>query len=252
MSENTSVKPDIAIIGGSGFYDFPDMMNCEQRSIDTPYSAVVEVTIGRVEHKSVVFIPRHGSEHRLPPHKINYRANIWALKSIGVSKIIALNAVGGIDSSMPPGAFVLPNQLVDYTYGREHTFADTLSDQLNHIDFTQPFSEIVRCTLSSAMTSSNICFSSNAVYACTQGPRLETAAEVNRLERDGCNIVGMTAMPEAALAKELNLEYAMLCTVVNWAAGRAKGDISLEQIHQILADACPSLRQTLIAAIRLL
>lgn len=248
--KNLVVSPEIGIIGGSGFYDFPDMLNPQEVHVETPYADVLGVKVGQVGERTVAFMARHGSGHRLPPHKINYRANIWALKELGVKKIISINAVGGIDSDMPPGAILLPDQIIDYTYSREHTFVDLLNDQLNHIDFTYPFSEDIRAALSDVLAASDVHLSEKGVYGCTQGPRLETVAEVNRLERDGCNVIGMTGMPEAALARELGMEYGMLCTVVNWAAGRSAEEITLEQIHEILDNAFPVISEALVATIK--
>lgn len=244
-----SGKAEIAIIGGSGFYDFSSMLNVYEERVQTPYADVSGIKIGVIGQKKVAFMARHGSAHRLPPHKVNYRANLWALESLGVKKVIALNAVGGIDQSMPPSAIVIPDQIIDYTYGREGTYVDLLSDELNHIDFTQPFSENICGVLVNVLEGAGIKLCSKAVYGCTQGPRLETAAEINRLERDGCHIVGMTAMPEAALARELGLDYGMICTVVNWAAGRSDKEITLDHIHLILDRARPVLQQALVAAI---
>lgn len=242
----------VAVIGGSGFYAFPDLCNVEEMSLQTPFGDVTGIHIGSIANVRVAFLARHGAGHKVPPHKINYQANIWALKSVGVQQILAVNAVGGITSLMAPGALVLPDQIIDYTYGRKHTFASVLSDDMNHIDFTEPFSKPLREVIKSALTVSAVDFVDGAVLGCTQGPRLETAAEIQRLRRDGCDLVGMTSMPEAALARELNMEYASICTVVNWCAGLSTELITLADIHAVLTRGAPVLRQTLSAVIRAL
>lgn len=242
----------IAVIGGSGFYEFPDLVSVKATTVATPFGEVTGLHAGLVAHRRVVFIARHGAGHKVPPHNINYRANLWALKSMGVRHVLALNAVGGITPMMEPGVLVLPDQIIDYTYGREHTFASVLNDEINHIDFTEPFSAGLRKTLKAALNEAGIIHVDQGVLGCTQGPRLETAAEVARLRRDGCDLVGMTSMPEAALARELGLEYASLCTVVNWGAGISSEPITLAEIESVLDNATPVLRKALNAAIRLL
>lgn len=239
----------VAVIGGSGFYEFPDLAEPTVVEIETPYQSSVKATVGKVKGVSVAFMPRHGSDHRIPPHLINYRANIWALKSLGVDFIFALNAVGGIAAEMGPGTLVIPDQIIDYTFGREHTYAEVLSDALNHVDFTEPFSQKLRSILMNAAHGLNLTVITPAVYGCTQGPRLETAAEVSRCRRDGCDLLGMTAMPEAALARELEIQYASLCTVVNWAAGLTGAPITLGEIYQTLSLVRPHLRSLLVSAI---
>lgn len=248
--EDRRGQASVAVIGGSGFYEFADLTGAKDMEIPTPFGKVEGVQIGEVDNKRVAFLSRHGTGHRFPPHKINYRANIWALHHLGVRRIFSLNAVGGIHSDMQPGSLVVPDQLIDYTFGREHTFAALLSEEVNHIDFTQPFSETLRSILLDVLNASGVVWSANGVYGCTQGPRLETAAEVRRLARDGCDVVGMTAMPEAALARELNMEYASLCPVVNWAAGIKPEAITLAEIHQILSSLNPVIRQLLTIAVQ--
>lgn len=239
----------IAVIGGSGFYQFPGMSDVEQKRVETPFGDVIGLEVGRVSSKKVVFLARHGGGHRLPPHKINYRANIWALYQLNVGRIISLNAVGGISSNTPPNTFVIPDQIIDYTYGREHSYAELLSAELNHIDFTEPFSGPLRETLTNVLQDSGLDWVSSGTYGCTQGPRLETAAEIRRMEQDGCDIVGMTAMPEAALAKELKMQYVSLCTVANWAAGKSNDALTMAEIQNILEKSRLPIQQILTAAI---
>lgn len=240
---------EIAVIGGSGFYQFPDLLAPHELTVQTPFEQTVGITTGTVAGKKVAFIARHGIGHRVPPHKINYRANIWALHSIGVRRVLALNAVGGITAAMAPGVQVLPEQIIDYTYGREHTFATQLSDAINHIDFTSPFAGALVQSVASAWEADGEKYVRGGVLGCTQGPRLETAAEIQRLQRDGCDLVGMTTMPEAALARELQMEYAAIGTVVNWAAGICPQPITLAEITAVLQGAVPKLRRTLVKTI---
>lgn len=233
----------LAIIGGSGFYEFPGLKNSETLAAVTPFGEVVDITVGKVGPCSIAFLPRHGSEHRLPPHKINYRANIWALKELGVKKIIGLNAVGGIAKDCAPKTIVVPDQIIDYTYGREHTYADLLSAEINHIDFTHPYSGAMREVIGDTLADTGIQWVDGGVYGCMQGPRLETSAEIKRLKKDGCTIVGMTSMPEAGLARELSMAYVSICTVVNWAAGIKNEAISMADIKHALEQSSSQLRQ---------
>jgi len=224
-----------AIIGGSGLTQLEGLTIRQSLSVNTPYGAPSgEIQVGEFAGREVMFLARHGHPHRLPPHTINYRANVWALKQAGAEAILSINAVGGIHPDMGSGHFCVPHDLVDYTSGREHTFfADDL-EQVTHIDFSHPYSEPLRERLIAALAAEGDAFSDFGVYGCTQGPRLETAAEILRLERDGCDIVGMTGMPEAALARELALDYACLALVVNPAAGKSGAVISMADIEQAL------------------
>lgn len=222
-----------AIIGGTGLSEFCDGRVVGERQ--TPFGETSsDIIEGECGGDTFLFLARHGNPHVLPPHCVNYRANIWALKQAGVNKIIAVNAVGGINSTMPSGTLVFPDQLIDYTYGREHSFSDSSKVALQHIDFSYPFTPSVIKQLQSVASRLKLAYHTPAVYAATQGPRLETAAEINRLERDGCDIVGMTAMPEAGLAAELAIEYASICLVVNPAAGRSDKLITIDDIHAVL------------------
>ncbi len=221
----------LAIIGGSGFGEFENQAITEKRKMNTPFGAPSsELIVLEIAGKQVVFLPRHGNPHTLPPHKINYRANIHALKQLEATDIIAVAAVGGITPKMKPAHLCIPDQVIDYSYGREHTFfADNLQ-QVTHIDFTWPYTPLLRNALLEAATVSGVEVEKQGVYGCTQGPRLESAAEIQRMERDGCDIVGMTGMPEAALARELDINYAAINVVVNWAAGKSAGEITMEEI----------------------
>lgn len=223
----------VAIIGGTGLSEF-----CEGRIVgerQTPFgNTSADLIAAECSGQRFVFLARHGNPHTIPPHCVNYRANIWALKQMGVKHIVAVNAVGGINPAMPAGSLVFPDQLIDYTYGRQHSYSDSDQVALHHIDFSEPFAPSMVEQLKTAATNLGLKHQTPAVYAVTQGPRLETAAEIDRLERDGCDIVGMTAMPEAGLAAELNVAYASICLVVNPAAGRSDKLITLDDIHAVL------------------
>ena len=236
----------LAVIGGSGLNQFPELEIIEERFIATPYGdCSAPLTFARIENNSLIFFPRHGKGHKLPPHLINYRANMWALKEVGVTQILAINAVGGMGEGMGPGTFVVPHQVIDYSWGREQSFNFLVDGYINHIDFTHPYSLRLRERLITSLTAAELTFQREGVYGCTQGPRLETAAEIQRLIRDGCDLVGMTAMPEAALARELDLEYAALCLVVNWAAGLAEQELSIADMMQILASGMNNIKKTI-------
>ncbi|WP_416423432.1 S-methyl-5'-thioinosine phosphorylase [Pseudomonas sp. App30] len=235
-----------AIIGGTGLTQLDGLTITRSLALDTPYGAPsADILQGEYAGHEVLFLARHGHPHRVPPHKVNYRANIWALKQAGAQAILAVNAVGGIHPAMGTGHLCVPHQLVDYTSGREHTFfADDL-EQVTHIDFSYPYTEALRTRLIVALAAQGLAHSDFGVYACTQGPRLETAAEIVRLERDGCDIVGMTGMPEAALARELDLDYACLALVVNPAAGKSTAVITMAEIEQALHDGMGQVKATL-------
>jgi len=226
----------IAIIGGTGLDDFSALQNIHEEKVSTPYGDTSNVLkFGSIYGNELIFLPRHGEKHNIAPHNINYRANLWALKQQAVTHIVAVNAVGGITANMSPEKIVFPDQIIDYTYSRQHTFSDEDSTSVMHIDFSQPFSQSIRQILQDVATEQNINFESTAVYGATQGPRLESIAEIARLERDGCDIVGMTGMPEASLARELDIEYACCALVVNWAAGKGNDEIiTMEVIDQHL------------------
>lgn len=241
----------LAIIGGSGLNNFPGVSLGENIQLDTPYGPASSGLI-KAEYQGCefVFLPRHGQGHKLAPHQINYRANIWALHHLGVTEIVAVNAVGGLAANMGPGALIIPDQIIDYTHGREQSFLLEVEGYVNHIDFTFPYCQPLRQRLLAAGAALNLACVDGGTYACTQGPRLETAAEVKRLIRDGCELVGMTAMPEAALARELGLNYAAICLSVNWGAGLAEGEIDLSSIGQVLAAGVKNIQNLLIWSLR--
>ena len=236
----------VAIIGGTGLTALPGLEIMAQKTVTTPYGEPSSsITQGALSGKEVFFLPRHGAGHTIAPHKINYRANIWALQSLGVEKVIAVAAVGGIAAAMPPGALAIPDQIIDYTGARISTFFEEDLSNVVHIDFTYPYCEELRRILISAAGSVGLQLMDYGTYGATQGPRLETAAEITRLERDGCHMVGMTGMPEAALARELGLCYATCALSANWAAGKTADIITMEEIEKNLGAGIGQVRQLL-------
>ncbi len=221
-----------AIIGGSGFGAFPGLEIQARQPVETRYGTTSAPLVrGLLHGQPVCFLARHGSEHRLAPHRINYRANIQALADAGCSAVVALGAVGGIHPACSPGTLCVPDQLIDYTSGRVHSFYDDEADGVCHVDFTEPYSQPLRWQLLSVADAVGIALRDGGTYGVSQGPRLETAAEVRRMAHDGCDLVGMTAMPEAALARERDLDYATLAFVVNWGAGLSDEAITMEAIN---------------------
>ena len=214
------------------------MQQIESVTLETPFGPH-SPGLARVKWhgRQLIHLPRHGTDHNLAPHLVNYRANLWALQQLGVDKVLALGAVGGVRQDLiAPGTLVIPDQLIDYTWGRECTFFDGVVGELQHIDFTQPFTADLRKVISAVAQANGQFCVDGGVYGVTQGPRLETAAEIERLHRDGCDLVGMTALPEAALARELTIDYGFLAVVVNAAAGRGSVPIT-EEFEQQMATA---------------
>lgn len=225
----------IAIIGGTGLTSIKGLEITGREIVQTPFGEPSGPLVrGDLAGNHIYFLPRHGAGHTIPPHKINYRANIWALKEAGIEQVIAVNAVGGIRNDMQPGSLIIPDQIIDYTVSRTNTFFEEGLKQVVHIDFTQPFCEELRQGIITAAESNSMNIIKEGTYAATQGPRLETAAEVNRLEKDGCHLIGMTCMPEAALAREKELCYASISVVANLAAGRGTEDLTMEVIEKHL------------------
>ncbi|MBE2259641.1 MAG: S-methyl-5'-thioinosine phosphorylase [Rhodobacteraceae bacterium] len=228
----------LAIIGGSGMTSLATLAQASRRLVPTPWGEPsAALSFGRIGGQPVVFLARHGDQHSIPPHQVNYRANVWALAQSAPIGIVAVAAVGGIRADLEPGDLVIPDQIIDYTWGRASTFHEGPDSSVRHVDFTEPYDRALRARLRDAALAIGARVSDSAVYAATQGPRLESAAEINRLERDGADVVGMTGMPEAALARELGVPYAAIAVVANHAAGRAgsRQEISLEAIHAVLA-----------------
>jgi len=234
----------LAFIGGTGLTRMDDLEIRHRHDIETRYGKPsAPVAEGELNGVPVLFLARHGDPHVWLPHQVNYRANMQALKEAGATAIVAVNAVGGITA--PAGALVLPEQIIDYTWGRDGTLFDDPSDPLVHVDFSWPFDAVLRRRLRGALERAGLQWVDGGCYAATQGPRLETAAEILRLERDGCDIVGMTGMPEAVLARELGIPYAMLSLVVNPAAGKANREITMAEIEAVLHTGMADVRTAL-------
>jgi len=244
----------VAVIGGTGMNQWPGLEIDERLSAQTPYGAPsAPLLLGRVYGTRALFLARHGEGHKLPPHAINYRANVWALRQAGASAVIAIAAVGGIAEWLAPGEVAIPDDVIDYTWGREHSYSDGREGStLRHVEMTQPYAARLRTALDEGARSAGVRIAGAGVMAVTQGPRLETAAEIRRLARDGADMVGMTGLPEAALAAELGLDYACLAVSVNWAAGvKGSGSIHAEieqsidagmaKVRAILARTLPAL-----------
>ena len=236
----------LAVIGGSGLSRFTGIE--DPRSIDsrTPYGEPSgPLTLGTIRGRPIVFLARHGGDHTIAPHEINYRANLWALKEQNPDGVVSVATVGGIRSDLHPGTLLLPDQILDYTWGRRSTYFEGEEAIVTHVDFTEPYSAVLRKRIVAAAAACDEAVADGGVYATTQGPRLESAAEIDRLERDGADVVGMTGMPEAALARELGLEYAAIAVILNPAAGRgeSKHAISLDRMQPVLEKAMQRVRR---------
>jgi 5'-deoxy-5'-methylthioadenosine phosphorylase len=238
----------LAIIGGSGLTQLASMEALRREVVRTPFGEPSGALIfGTLCHKPVVFLARHGYGHTIPPHQVNYRANLWALRQAKADAVVSVASVGGIRPDLSPGTLVIPHQIMDYTWGRKSTYFEGGDTPVRHIDFTHPYDETLRRRLLAAIRAAGDSAVDGGVYASTQGPRLETAAEINRLERDGADIVGMTGMPEAALARELELPYAAIGVVVNYAAGRSSSEhgIHFDDIELVLQESMVRVRNVL-------
>jgi 5'-deoxy-5'-methylthioadenosine phosphorylase len=238
--------PVVAIIGGSGLARLEGLEISQREVVETPYGDPSgPLTHGSFSGEQLIFLARHGDEHSILPHRVNYCANLAALQQAGATHIIAVCAVGGITRDMPPGRISIPDQIIDYTWSRQHTIFEDARSHAAHIDFTEPYCESLRARLLAAAGRAGIDVATAATYGATQGPRLETAAEINRLDNDGCHIVGMTGMPEASIARELGLCYAVIAVSVNHAAGRADGPIEMQEIETNLLEGMVRVRSIL-------
>ncbi len=238
---------DLAIIGGTGLTSLDGLEITKREMIDTPFGEPSgPLTRGVLNGKEVLFLARHGDGHTIPPHRINYRANIWALHHAGIKRVIAVAAVGGIHDALPPGALAIPDQIIDYTWGRAGTYFEDDLSEVTHIDFSYPYCDELRAMLIDQCNVVGLSACETGTYGATQGPRLETAAEIARMGRDGCTMVGMTGMPEALLARELDLNYACCAVSANWAAGKGNGAIiSMAEIEENLKTGMDSVRKVL-------
>jgi 5'-methylthioadenosine phosphorylase len=236
----------LAIIGGTGLTQLSNLEVTHRQVARTPWGEPSgALTFGKINNREVVFLARHGHGHSIPPHMVNYRANIWALHAEKVTHVVSVASVGGIRADLGPGVIAVPHQIIDYTSGRKATFYEGDERGVVHIDFTHPYCESLRQSCMEAGRRAGQPMVEGGVYATTQGPRLETAAEIDRLERDGADMVGMTGMPEAALARELDLCYAAIAVVANYAAGRAgsREGVHMEEINATLKTALGKVRR---------
>lgn len=244
----------LAIIGGTGLTKLANLEIYHRQVIRTPYGDPSgPLTYGKLNDHDVIFLARHGYGHTIAPHEVNYRANLWALSNQGVTRVVSVASVGGIAPDLVPGAIAVPDQIIDYTHGRKATFFEGRDKPVTHMDFTHPYCEAMRArVLRAAALAGEPCLP-GGVYAATQGPRLETAAEVNRIERDGATMIGMTGMPECALAKELGICYAALTVVANYAAGRgaSRDGISYKDVEAGLVSSMERVRRILAEVVRI-
>jgi len=246
---------ELAIIGGTGLYKLADLQDVETHQPVTHYGALSgPVRLGTLDGHRVAFLARHGEGHSLPPHKINYRANLAALKALGAQRVLALNTVGGITGRFGPRVLGCPDQLIDYTWGRISTVCEEPGTEVVHVDFGEPYTRSLREAVIAAAAKAGVALVDGGCYGATQGPRLETRAEISRMRRDGCDLVGMTGMPEAGLAREMGLDYACLAIVANWAAGAGPEPdevITLQDVLDNVAAASsglPALLRAMLAA----
>ena len=215
----------LAVIGGTGVYRLAALADVETREVETRFGKPSgPIRIGHLLGQKVAFLARHGEGHSVPPHQVNYRANLAALKDIGATRVLALNTVGGITERFGPRVLACPDQIIDYTWGRVSTICEEPGSEVLHVDFGDPYTSLLRHKIIAAARVTGVKLVADGCYGATQGPRLETKAEIARMRRDGCDLVGMTGMPEAGLARELGLDYACLAIVANWAAGCGTGE----------------------------
>ncbi|MGI9265065.1 MAG: S-methyl-5'-thioinosine phosphorylase [Gammaproteobacteria bacterium] len=248
----------LGVIGGSGMPGITELTDVMRHNPDTPYGDTSSpILSGRLNGIELIFLARHGEQHTIAPHRVNYRANVWALHQLGAERLLAVNTVGGINRSLIIPSIAAPDQVVDYTWGRAHTFSDGPPDRVIHIDFTHPYDASFREQVVNAAKAAEVYITDGGTYGVTQGPRLESAAEINRLEVDGCDYVGMTGMPEAALARELKLKYACCAVVVNFAAGRGGAiheqidnnlETGMEQVNRVLKSLVNDLKAAALVA----
>ena len=230
-------EPVLGVIGGTGVYALAELADVESIEAPTPYGAPSgPVRVGTLAGRRVAFLARHGEGHGVPPHRINYRANLAALRQAGARRVLALNTVGGITAAWGPGVLGCPDQLIDYTWGRVSTLCEEPGTEVLHVDFGEPYTAALRREVLAAAATARVPVVDGGCYGATQGPRLETRAEIARMRRDGCDLVGMTGMPEAGLARELGLDYACLAIVANWAAGAGPDPDEVITLDDVLAN----------------
>jgi 5'-methylthioadenosine phosphorylase len=241
-------KMEIAIIGGTGVYDPYMLTNSREVKVETPYGAITP-TVGEFKGEEVVFLPRHGSEHSVPPHRVNYQANIWGLRSMGVKRVISTTAVGSLNPQMFPGDLVIIDQFIDFTKSRPHTFYEGGEFGVVHVDYTEPYCPEVREVILKAATDLKFKAHDHGVYVCTEGPRFETPAEIRMFSQLGGDLVGMTNIPEVVLAREAAICYATISMVTNFAAGIAAGPLTHEEVVEIMAKNTERLKKLIIRSL---
>jgi len=242
----------IGLISGSGLYEIEGLRIEAVKSVATPYGQPsAPYSQGRIDNSALTFLPRHGSPHSIPPHKVNYRANIWGFKSLGTDRIMAVSAVGSIDPDIKPGSILIPDQIIDYSHGsRESTFYD--NEKVVHVDFSEPYCPEMRSTLMTAAQKSGISVYESGTYICVNGPRLETAMEIEFFRKIGADIVGMTAMPEAVLARELEICYSGICIITNYAAGITKERLTTSEVIETMHSATDRVKKLIKTALELM
>ena len=243
------MKADIAIIGGSGVYALDLLKNPETTIIDTPFGKSPKIVVGKLGGIKLAFLPRHGKGHTVPPHLVNYRANIWAIKELGVARVLTTTAVGSINPRMRPGELALLDQFIDFTKCRPSTFYEGGKDGVVHIDVAQPYCPELRTTLIKTARELNIKLHPRGVYCCFEGPRFETAAEVKAARRLGGDLVGMTIVPECVLAREAGICYSAIAVVTNFAAGISKVKLTHAEVIELMAENMGRVKKLMLAAI---
>jgi 5'-methylthioinosine phosphorylase len=243
---------ELGVIGGTGVYRLANLEASEAVELSTPYGAPSGlIRVGLLDGRKVAFLARHGESHSVAPHRINYRANVHALHQLGARRLLGINAVGGIGERMGPRVLAVPDQIIDYTHGRLASFCDVEGAKVEHVDFTHPYTPALRTALLRAGAGLGLRLVDGGTYGATQGPRLETLAEIARMRRDGCDLVGMTGMPEAVLARELGIGYVCLSLVANWAAGCGdEAEITMDEVMQNMAAATEQVPELLAAFLR--
>jgi 5'-deoxy-5'-methylthioadenosine phosphorylase len=243
--------PTLALVGGTGLNHL--RANRDVIALETPYGQPsADIQVIETGPVRLLFLARHGIPHRYPPHRVNYRANMWALREAGADHVLAVSAVGGVCEPYGPGTLAVPDQLIDYSWGREHTYCDSENVNLVHVDFTRPYDGPLRRLLLQAAGNAGVAVQDGGCIGVFQGPRLETAAEIERARRDGCHLAGMTSLPETALARELGLDYAGLAVVSNWGAGVTPGLLSEDDIAETLREPMERVRRVIHALTELI
>lgn len=243
------MSAEIAIIGGSGLYSMAEFGKAKTTVVKTPYGDSPEILLGRLRGREVVFLPRHGRGHKIPPHLVNYRANIWALHGLGVKRVLATSCCGSTNPRMRPGEFAVLSQFIDFTKCRPQTFYEGGKDGVAHIEVTEPYCPELRRTLIETAMKLGLKVHPSAVYACTEGPRFETAAEVRALRMLGADLVGMTNLPECVLAREMEMCYSTLGIITNFAAGISKKKLTYTEVLDIIRGSIGQVRKLLLEAI---